>query len=537
MAICPECRAGYGDDVQSCPEHGCELVPDDLLLPADVPLAAGTMVGEYRIERKLGAGTFGDVYAGEQPLIGKRVAIKVLNQRFASDPVMVSRFVAEARAVNKIRQRNIIDIFSFGVLPGLDRHYFVMELLEGLTLGELMDRSGRLPLSVVLPIVRDIAEALDAVHEAGITHRDLKPDNVFLGTERDGSYFPKLLDFGIAKLIGDEAAHRTGPGMVMGTPRYMSPEQARGKVAEVLFQQARDLFKQENYAEACPRFAESQALEPKLGTLLNLAVCHEKLGKIATAWAEYTSAATVARRENRKEREDFARDRVAALEPRITHVVLQIAAPVADLVVSLDDQPLDHTALNVPLPIDPGTHRVTATARGKIAWSTTIEAPPERAEIPVKIPALESTPPPIAAASAPPAQVMILPAAVTLPAPPVAEVTAPPARNDNRFIAYAGFGVGAAGALVGVITGGIALARAGTIRDACHDNFCAATQTEAISSATTIANVSNVSFAIAGLGVGVVALLVSQPHAAPTMPAVAMTPILGPGIIGLRGAF
>ena len=232
MAICPECRAGYSDDVQSCPEHGCELVPDDLFLPADIPLAAGTMVGEYRIERKLGAGTFGDVYAGEQPLIGKRVAIKVLNQRFASDPVMVSRFVAEARAVNKIRQRNIIDIFSFGVLPGLDRHYFVMELLDGLTLGELMHRTGRLPLSVVLPIVRDIAEALDAVHEAGITHRDLKPDNVFLGTERDGSYFPKLLDFGIAKLIGDEAAHRTGPGMVMGTPRYMSPEQARGKPAD-----------------------------------------------------------------------------------------------------------------------------------------------------------------------------------------------------------------------------------------------------------------------------------------------------------------
>ncbi|MEP7122704.1 MAG: serine/threonine-protein kinase [Byssovorax sp.] len=233
MAICPECRAGYGDDVQTCPEHGCALVPDDLFVPAaDEGLAEGTMVGEYRIQRKLGAGTFGDVYAGEHPLIGKRVAIKVLNQRFATDPVMVSRFVAEARAVNKIRQRNIIDIFSFGVLPGLDRHYFVMELLDGLTLGELMDRSGRLALSVVIPIVREIAEALDAVHEAGITHRDLKPDNVFLATERDGSYFPKLLDFGIAKLIGDEAAHRTGPGMVMGTPRYMSPEQARGKPAD-----------------------------------------------------------------------------------------------------------------------------------------------------------------------------------------------------------------------------------------------------------------------------------------------------------------
>ncbi len=233
MATCPECLATFGDDVEACPTHGCALMPDELVAAASEPgLGEGTMVGEYRIEKKLGAGTFGDVYAGEQPVIGKRVAVKVLNKRFASDPVMVSRFVAEARAVNKIRQRNIIDIFSFGVLPGTDRHYFVMELLDGLTLGALLARTGALPVALVLPIVRGIADALDAVHEAGITHRDLKPDNVFLARERDGSYFPKLLDFGIAKLIGEDAAHKTGSGMVLGTPRYMSPEQARGKPAD-----------------------------------------------------------------------------------------------------------------------------------------------------------------------------------------------------------------------------------------------------------------------------------------------------------------
>ncbi len=232
MATCPECRAELGDDVQTCPEHGCALISGELALPEERPLEEGAMVGEYRIQGKLGAGTFGEVYAGEQPLIGKRVAVKVLNRRFASDPVMVSRFVAEARAVNKIRQRNIIDIFSFGVVPGLDRHYFVMELLDGMTLGALLDRTGRLPVALVLPVVRGVADALDAVHEAGITHRDLKPDNVFLARERDGSYFPKLLDFGIAKLLGEDVAHKTGSGMVLGTPRYMSPEQARGKKAD-----------------------------------------------------------------------------------------------------------------------------------------------------------------------------------------------------------------------------------------------------------------------------------------------------------------
>jgi eukaryotic-like serine/threonine-protein kinase len=231
MAICLECRAVYGDDVRTCPKDGSALVPDSLL-PVNDALAAGTMVGEYRIERKLGSGTFGDVYAGEHPLIGKRVAVKVLNRRFAADPEMVSRFVAEARAVNRIRQRNIIDIFSFGVLPDRQRQYFVMELLDGLTLGELLERNGRLPVPTVVHIVRGIAAGLDAAHEAGITHRDLKPANVFLAMERDGTYFPKLLDFGIAKLIGEDAAHKTGSGVVLGTPMYMSPEQARGKKAD-----------------------------------------------------------------------------------------------------------------------------------------------------------------------------------------------------------------------------------------------------------------------------------------------------------------
>ncbi|WP_438014429.1 protein kinase [Sorangium sp. So ce315] len=200
-----------------------------MCLPAEPLLAANTMVGEYRIDRKLGAGTFGEVYAGEHPLIGKKVAIKVLNRRFAAQPEAVARFVAEARAVNRICQRNIIDIFAFGVIPGLKRHYFVMELLDGMTLGELCRRRRRLPFPTIVPIVRGIADALDAVHEAGITHRDLKPDNVFLAAERDGTWFPKLLDFGVAKLADGEGSEVTGTGVVLGTPQYMAPEQARGQ--------------------------------------------------------------------------------------------------------------------------------------------------------------------------------------------------------------------------------------------------------------------------------------------------------------------
>ncbi|WP_437986700.1 serine/threonine-protein kinase [Sorangium sp. So ce117] len=227
MATCPACRSVYPEDVATCPEHGDALLPDEAFFEDDARLAPGTMLGEYRVERLLGAGTFGDVYAGEHPLIGKRVAIKVLNRRFASDPTVVSRFVGEARAVNRIRHRNIIDIFSFGVVDG--RHYFVMELLDGLTLGALIRREGRLSPGRAVPILEGIADALDAAHAAGITHRDLKPENIFVAIEKGGRHFPKLLDFGVAKLADEALAHKTATGVAVGTPAYMSPEQVRGK--------------------------------------------------------------------------------------------------------------------------------------------------------------------------------------------------------------------------------------------------------------------------------------------------------------------
>lgn len=228
MLVCPECGAEYPEDTSECPKDGSALVHPAAAATLDPPLAPGTMVGEYRVDRKLGAGAFGAVYSGEQPLIGKKVAVKVLHRKLSAEPEAVSRFIAEARAVNRIRHRNIIDIFSFGTLNGL-QHYFVMELCDGETLGQLLDREGRVGLARALPIFRGIAEGLDAAHEAGVTHRDLKPDNVFLAAEKDGSFFPKLLDFGVAKLVEGGQAHKTATGVAMGTPRYMSPEQARGR--------------------------------------------------------------------------------------------------------------------------------------------------------------------------------------------------------------------------------------------------------------------------------------------------------------------
>ncbi|MEM9695951.1 MAG: serine/threonine-protein kinase, partial [Myxococcota bacterium] len=163
------------------------------------------------------------------PVIGKRAAIKVLNREFSANAGVVSRFVSEARAVNQIRHRNIIDIFAFGTLEG-GLQYFVMELLDGETLDEFLEKRGRISLAEAIPILRYIARALDAAHEAGIAHRDLKPENVFLTSDDEGGRYPKLLDFGIAKLMGDDSVtHKTRTGAAMGTPLYMSPEQCHGK--------------------------------------------------------------------------------------------------------------------------------------------------------------------------------------------------------------------------------------------------------------------------------------------------------------------
>ena len=175
-------------------------------LPSTEPeLAAGEVIGEYEIAGKVGQGGFGTVYKAVHPLIGKQVAIKVLARKFSADPEMVSRFIAEARAVNQIRNRYIIDIFSFGQLAD-HRHYYVMEFLDGEPLDARLER-GPLELVAALPILRAVGKALDAAHAKGIAHRDLKPENVFL-VQGEDDMWPKLLDFGVAKLMGDVDAQQ-----------------------------------------------------------------------------------------------------------------------------------------------------------------------------------------------------------------------------------------------------------------------------------------------------------------------------------------
>jgi serine/threonine protein kinase len=200
--------------------HGAAAVPGDLV--------EGTEVGEYRVLKKIGEGGMGAVYSAIQPVIGKRIAIKVISPHIASNPEVVRRFIDEARAVNKIGHPNIVDIFSFGWLPD-QRHYFAMEFLDG---SSLSDRLKDRPLGVVecRRVFKQICEALEAAHRQGIVHRDLKPDNIWVAVPQHGESFAKLLDFGIAKLMGEgDAKSKTQTGTMMGTPAYMAPEQCRGE--------------------------------------------------------------------------------------------------------------------------------------------------------------------------------------------------------------------------------------------------------------------------------------------------------------------
>jgi serine/threonine-protein kinase len=192
--------------------------------PSDI---VGRMAGEYRLRRKLGEGGFGAVYEAEHPVLKRRAAVKVLHQAAGRDSDAVLRFIAEAQAVNQIRNRYIVDIFSFGELPD-GRHFYVMDLLEGEPLDRSLARLGRFELPAVVQLLRPIAEALDTAHDAGIVHRDIKPQNIFLTWDASGDTVPKLLDFGMAKLLADSTVH-TQSGTPMGTPLYMSPEQARGE--------------------------------------------------------------------------------------------------------------------------------------------------------------------------------------------------------------------------------------------------------------------------------------------------------------------
>jgi serine/threonine-protein kinase len=238
MKACPSCKTEYPGGEVFCPLDGSRLLSHSKLSidtrsdPGD-PLVGTTVSERYRILRRIGEGGMGIVYEAEHVVIEKRVALKVLRDDFSKRQDVVDRFRQEAKSASRIGHENIVDISDFGeTIHG--QSYFVMEMLSGEDLANVLAREGTIAPQRAVRIAAQCCKALGAAHVKGIVHRDMKPENIFL-TEREAQKdFVKIVDFGIAKMSdletqGPPGRKLTKTGMIFGTPEYMSPEQAAGK--------------------------------------------------------------------------------------------------------------------------------------------------------------------------------------------------------------------------------------------------------------------------------------------------------------------
>lgn len=186
----------------------------------------GQVVGNYVVKEKIGEGGMGSVYLAEHRRISRSVAIKVMHPNAARNPELAARFLNEARAASKIGGENVVQILDFGELE-TGEPFIAMEWLEGETLRSLLARTPRPGLRQMIDVLKSVANALEAAHALGIVHRDLKPDNIFLVRQSSGIPLVKVLDFGIAKILEQQAegGFKTQTGALLGTPAYMAPEQ------------------------------------------------------------------------------------------------------------------------------------------------------------------------------------------------------------------------------------------------------------------------------------------------------------------------
>jgi serine/threonine-protein kinase len=231
VASCPSC--GSALDVEgACIACGATFLADDAILsvePAPRPLrkddslVGREIIGQYVIRERIGDGGMGAVYRAEQRTVGRDAAIKVLHPRL-STPALAERFQQEARAASQLNHPHIVTIYNYGTMDD-GTPFLAMEFLDGVSLQQVIARTGAMSPERVVHIASQIADSLDEAHRSGIVHRDLKPHNVMLVERSQQPDFVKVLDFGMAKVQGVEM---TADGLLCGTPRYMSPEQLRG---------------------------------------------------------------------------------------------------------------------------------------------------------------------------------------------------------------------------------------------------------------------------------------------------------------------
>lgn len=290
--------------------------------------------------------------------------------------------------------------------------------------------------------------------------------------------------------------------------------------AEAFFREARELLAAGKVSEACGKFAESQRIDPKLGTLLNLAGCHEQEGKTATAWGEYSQAVGMALTAGQQARADFAKTRAAELEAKLSRVLFEAApgvAGAAGLAIRLGDRELGAAAIGSKIPLDPGRYRVEVSATGKAPWSTEVELPPGPATVELRIPEFDAAAPPAPAPA---------------PAPPPEPSSAPTRRAVGLVLG----GVGLIGVGVGTTFGILTFVKKGTIADNCQGRYCNAEGLEASDDARASATLSTVGLIAGGalLAGGAALYLTAREAPEQATTAVWLAPEAGPAGAGLR---
>jgi eukaryotic-like serine/threonine-protein kinase len=237
-------------------------------------LPIGTVLdGAYRLTRLLGQGAMGTVYEGHHTGAGKRVAVKVMHRELLAYAELAARFRREAKVTSELDHPHVVSVFGFGATTA-GQPYLVMEILDGEDLQTRLERVGPLALPTVVQIVNQVASALAAAHAAGIVHRDLKTDNVFLVRAPDDAVLAKVVDFGLSKVLKTSATKLTVARAVFGTPEFMAPEQAEGR------QDAID-HRSDQWSLACLAWFASTACLPFTGPDVN-AILNQVIAAVPT---------------------------------------------------------------------------------------------------------------------------------------------------------------------------------------------------------------------------------------------------------------
>ncbi len=226
MRSCPQCAGPCDDAHRFCPACGFPL--NQVTLSPDDPLVGRSLPGGYLILELVGIGGMGRVYRAEQTNLGRTVAVKIIHPHLVGEENAAARFITEARAASRLNHPNSVAIIDFGKSPD-GQLYLVMEFLRGRDLARVTYDDGPLAFRRIVDVLRQTLAALAEAHSQNIIHRDLKPENIILEPVRSGGDFVKVVDFGLAKMRAETQQRGiTSPGIVCGTPEYMSPEQARG---------------------------------------------------------------------------------------------------------------------------------------------------------------------------------------------------------------------------------------------------------------------------------------------------------------------